>query len=194
MAPLLSPTYPIETDRLTLRPMDPVSDVDAIYAYQSRYDVSRYVPFEPRSREEVAQRLSHPERVLKELTAPGQTLNLAIVLTEVGTLIGDVQLSWTDATNGELGYVIHPDYQGQGIATEACRPMLRLAFDGLGLHRVTARIEQRNLASAAVLVKLGFRREAVLVENEWFKGEWSTEEDFAILAREWRAIEERLNC
>ena len=31
------------------------------------------------------------------------------------------------------------------------------------------------------------RQEAVLVENEWFKGEWSTEIDFAILEREWRA-------
>jgi RimJ/RimL family protein N-acetyltransferase len=31
------------------------------------------------------------------------------------------------------------------------------------------------------------RQEAVLVENEWFKGEWSTEVDFAILASEWRA-------
>ena len=30
------------------------------------------------------------------------------------------------------------------------------------------------------------RQEAVLVENEWFKGEWSTEVDFAILDREWR--------
>jgi RimJ/RimL family protein N-acetyltransferase len=31
------------------------------------------------------------------------------------------------------------------------------------------------------------RQEAVLVENEWFKGEWTNEIDFAILAREWRA-------
>ena len=30
------------------------------------------------------------------------------------------------------------------------------------------------------------RQEAVLVENEWFKGEWSTEVNFAILDREWR--------
>ena len=29
------------------------------------------------------------------------------------------------------------------------------------------------------------RREAVLVKNEWFKGEWSTEADYAILDEEW---------
>jgi RimJ/RimL family protein N-acetyltransferase len=33
------------------------------------------------------------------------------------------------------------------------------------------------------------RQEAVLVENEWFKGVWSTEVDFAILDREWRALQ-----
>jgi RimJ/RimL family protein N-acetyltransferase len=35
------------------------------------------------------------------------------------------------------------------------------------------------------------RQEAVLVENEWFKGEWSTEVDFAILESEWRALQPR---
>ena len=56
----------------------------------------------------------------------------------------------------------------------------------MDLHRVIARIDARNEASAAVLRRLGMRQEAVLVENEWFKGEWSTEIDFGILASEWR--------
>jgi RimJ/RimL family protein N-acetyltransferase len=34
------------------------------------------------------------------------------------------------------------------------------------------------------------RQEAHLVENEWFKGEWTDELDFAILEREWRALRE----
>jgi RimJ/RimL family protein N-acetyltransferase len=185
---MLAPTYPLETERLLLRPLDPIGDVDALHAYQSLPAVCRYVPFEPRTREEIAERLSHPERVLWALITPGQALDLAIVLKETGELIGDVLLFWRDATNGEVGYVVHPDHHGRGIATEAAGEMLRLAFDDLGLHRVTARIDQRNPASAAVLTKLGMRQEAVLVENEWFKGEWSTEVDFAILDREWRAL------
>lgn len=185
---MLAPSYPVETERLLLRPIDPVGDVDALHAYQSLPQVCRYVPFEPRTREEIAERLRNPERVLWALMEPGQALDLAIVLRETGELVGDIVLFWRDATNGEIGYVVHPDHQGRGIATEAARAMLRLAFEDLGLHRVMARIDQRNPASAAVLTKLGMRREAVLVENEWFKGEWSTEEDFAILDREWRAL------
>jgi RimJ/RimL family protein N-acetyltransferase len=186
----LAPTYPIETERLVLRPIDPITDVDAIHAYRSLPEVCRYVPFEPQSRQEVAERLADPERVRSSIDAPGQALDLAIVLRETGAVVGDVLLMWRDETNAEIGYVVHPDHVGRGIATEAAAPMLRFAFDpvhGLGLHRVTARIDQRNPASAAVLRKLGMRQEAVLVENEWFKGEWSTEVDFAILDREWAA-------
>ena len=49
------------------------------------------------------------------------------------------------------------------------------------------RLEARNAASARVLEKLGLRREAHLVENEWVKGEWQSELGYAILADEWRA-------
>ena len=57
----------------------------------------------------------------------------------------------------------------------------------MGLHRVIGRLEPRNVASARVLEKLGLRREAHLVENEWIKGEWQSELVYAILDREWRA-------
>jgi RimJ/RimL family protein N-acetyltransferase len=83
--------------------------------------------------------------------------------------------------------VLNPEHEGHGYVTEACRALLALAFDGLDLHRVVGRVDARNEKSAAVLRRLGMRQEAVLVENEWFKGEWTTELDFAILAAEWRA-------
>lgn len=186
---MLAPTYPIETDRLLLRPLDPTTDLDALHSYRSLPEVCRYVPFEPQTREQVAERLADPERVRWAMFEPGQALDLAMVRKDTGEMIGDVLLMWHDATNAELGYIVHPDHRGRGYATEAGRVMLALAFDpahGLELHRVTARIDQRNPASGAVLTKLGMRQEAVLVENEWFKGEWSTEVDFAILDREWR--------
>jgi RimJ/RimL family protein N-acetyltransferase len=71
-------------------------------------------------------------------------------------------------------------------ANEASHAMLRLGFDQLGLHRIIARVDARNGASCAVLRRLGMRHEAHLVENEWFKGEWTDEVDYAMLAAEWR--------
>jgi RimJ/RimL family protein N-acetyltransferase len=38
-----------------------------------------------------------------------------------------------------------------------------------------------------VLERLGMRREALLVDNEWVKGEWTSELDYALLADEWAA-------
>lgn len=188
----LAPTYPLTTERLLLRPLDPATDVEALHAYQSLPEVCRYVPYEPRSREQVAERLAAAETTRAELAEEGQYLDLAVVLRATGELIGDVLLFWHSEKHrsGEIGYALHPAHHGRGFVTEAARAMLRLAFDDLGLHRVVGRIDERNHASAAVLERLGMRREAVLVENEWFKGGWSTGVVYAMLDREWRALQD----
>lgn len=189
----LAPTYPIETERLLLRPLTP-ADVDAVHAYQSLEEVCAYVPYTPRSREEVARRLSDPNVTRAELDTEGQYLFLAIVPKETGAVVGDVLLAWHSAEHrsGEIGYQLHPDHWGRGYATEAAAAALALGFGDLGLHRITARIDADNPASAAVLRRLGMRQEAVLVENEWFKGRWSTEIDFAMLEHEWRGLSKQL--
>jgi RimJ/RimL family protein N-acetyltransferase len=185
----LHPEYPIETERLLLRPIDPVGDMAAMHAYRSRADVCAYIPPVPMTLEAMTAQYADPSRTRSELTEAGQVLALAVVLRETGELIGDVVLFWHSAEhgNGEVGYIIAPEHQGRGYATEVTKAALALGFDGLGLRRITGRIDARNPASGAVLTKAGMRQEAVLVENEWFKGAWSTEIDFAILDREWRA-------
>jgi RimJ/RimL family protein N-acetyltransferase len=187
---MLEPDYPVMTDRLLLRPLDPVGDVDAVHAYQSREDVCRYIPYEPRTRDEVAARLGE---LRSTLTEEGQVMFVAVILRDSGEMVGDVMLSWHSAKHrgGEIGYVINPDFQGHGYATEASRALLEMAFAQLGLHRVIARIDSRNHPSARVLRRLGMRQEAHLVHNEWFKGEWTDEIDFAMLEDEWRASGER---
>jgi RimJ/RimL family protein N-acetyltransferase len=105
-------------------------------------------------------------------------------LAEPG-LIGTVSLQIGEHRQGEIGFLFHPDHQGRGYATEAARAMLRLAFEHYELHRVFGRLEPRNLASGRVLEKLGMRHEALLVENEWIKGEWQSEAIYALLDREW---------
>jgi RimJ/RimL family protein N-acetyltransferase len=52
---------------------------------------------------------------------------------------------------------------------------------------VVARVDARNAPSRQLLERLGVRLEAHLVENEWFKGELTSEVDYAVLAREWLA-------
>jgi RimJ/RimL family protein N-acetyltransferase len=179
--------HPVRTERLVLRAIDPVGDVDAIHAYASREDVCRYIPWTPKTRDDVVAWL--PRRAVTTIAAPGEGAALAITLADTGELVGDTMIIWRSAQDrtAELGYVVNPDHAGHGYASEAARAMLAMAFDRFGMHRVVARIDARNPASGAVLRKIGMRQEAVLVDNEWFKGAWSTEIDFAMLDHEWRS-------
>ena len=81
-----------------------------------------------------------------------------------------------------------PNHHGHGYGTEGARLMLRLGFEVLGLHRIIGRCDARNTASARVMERLGMRREAHLIENEWVNGEWTDELLYAMLDHEWRAL------
>jgi RimJ/RimL family protein N-acetyltransferase len=81
--------------------------------------------------------------------------------------------------------MFQPRYHGHGYAGEAATEMLRLGFDGAGLHRVIGRADGRNAASARLMDRLGMRREANFIQNEFVKGEWTDEVVYAMLASEW---------
>ncbi|MFG1707414.1 GNAT family N-acetyltransferase [Nonomuraea sp. M3C6] len=184
-APVLKPHYPITTQRLLLRPFTP-GDLDAVNAYESRPDVTRYLYWDARDRD--TSRTFLDKKITRvALLDEGDAIDLAITLRDTGDLIGNCLLIWTSNHHrqGEIGYVLHPDHHGHGYAPEAARAMLRLGFADLGLHRITGRLDARNTASARVLEKLGMRHEATLIDNEHVKGEWASEAIYAILDTEW---------
>lgn len=183
------PDYPIRTERLLLRPfVNDQHDLEALFAIQSREDVTRFLYYEPRTREEVRQGLEQ-RAALRWFEGEGDPLRLAVILPELGTLIGELALVWTSQEHrqGELGYIIHPDFAGHGYATEAARELFLLGFELLGLHRIIGRCVGRNHASARVMERLGMRREAHFIQNEWGKGGWIDELVYALLADEWRS-------
>jgi RimJ/RimL family protein N-acetyltransferase len=177
----------LESERLLLRPF--VSDdLAALHAIQSREDVTRWLYWGPRDEDEVRAGLARKiERTTFE--SDRDLLSFAIVLKQSGELIGEATLFLLSAQHrqGEVGFIIHPDEGGRGYATEAGRLLLELAFGRFGMHRVIGRLEPRNTGSARVLEKLGMRKEAHLVENEFVKGEWQSEAIYALLEREWSA-------
>jgi RimJ/RimL family protein N-acetyltransferase len=186
----LRPSYPISTLRLRLRPLG-LEDTEELLAYRGRTDVCRYLPFEPMDEQVLAARLAG-ELGRREITAEGQALTLGAELAASGRLVGDVTLFFHSAKHagGEIGYAFHPDIEGQGYAFEACTAVLDLAFnksDGLGLHRVVARMDARNSASVRLASRIGMRREAHHRNSEMFKGEWTDVVVYALLDHEWHA-------
>jgi RimJ/RimL family protein N-acetyltransferase len=181
------PGYPIETERLRLRPFV-AEDVDDLHAIMSLPEVVRYLYLDVRTREQT-QAMIATRAQQTALNAEGDRLTLALELRETGRVIGDVILIWTSEPHrqGETGFVLHPANHGRGLAREAAVEMLRLGFERFRLHRIIGRCDARNTDSARLMERLGMRREAHLLENELVKGEWTDEFAYAIRVSEWMA-------
>lgn len=181
----LRPVYPVCTARLRLRPLI-MAHIDALVAYRSQPDLFRYVPHEPMTRQLIEERITGPW-ANSELTDEDQFLMLGIEVAATGELAGDVMLFFRsrEHASGEIGYALNPAFTGYGYAAEAAHALLRLGFEGLGLHRIIARIDERNDRSVGVARRLGMRLEARLVDSEFIKGEWTTKLTFAMLSAEW---------
>jgi len=183
---MFAPSLPIETERLRIRAYT-TDDFDSVLGMFGREDVSRYLNWEPMNREHVADLL---QRRLKHasMEKAGEGLGLALEERSSGRFVGEVILRWLseESRQGEIGWSLHPDAQGKGYATEAARALLRLGFEDLGLHRIIAECDPRNVASIRVMERIGMRREADHVESTWLKGEWVGSTVYAILEDEWR--------
>jgi aminoglycoside 6'-N-acetyltransferase len=180
-----APLLPRRTERLALRPLRPGDEQDLL-AYRRRADVCRYIPSDPLTEETAADFIT--ERMgLTQITKDGDRLILAIELA--GQVIGDLLVRGGPAEDRqtEIGWVLNPDYQGHGYATEAARELIRLSFTDLEMHRVWAQLDPRNTASASLCERIGMLKEGHLRESMWFKGEWSDTAIYAILRSDWKA-------
>ena len=63
---------------------------------------------------------------------------------------------------GMLGYMLHPDCWGAGLATEAVGLLLSYARQELGLAKVEGRCRGDNLRSEGVMLKNGLALERIL--------------------------------
>jgi RimJ/RimL family protein N-acetyltransferase len=107
--------------------------------------------------------------------------HLAVVMN--GRLIGSASLAVVSAEHrrGELGYVIHPDWWGRGIATEAAELLLELGFRTVGLHRIEATTRPDNTASWRLLERIGMRREGLIRDHMLLRGAWVDSLAYGIL-------------
>lgn len=182
-APVIA--LPIETPRLLLRDFRK-SDLEAVHAYSAREDVARYLIWGPNT---LAQSKEAIEGFLDDQRArPRLIFDVAVTLKPKREVIGGAGLRIIDRDNltGEIGYTLHPDFWGYGLATEASRALLDAGFNELGLQRIVAVCDQRNKASARVMERLGMRREGAFRGSKLIQDGWRDEYLYAILAEDFR--------
>ena len=175
----------LETQRLTLRPLQ-AGDVDDILPYHSDTESVRFIPWGVRDRDFVVDWLTRAE-TYTGLTETEPGLLLAMVEKSSGRVIGQLNSSMVDRPNqtADIGYISHPDFRGQGFVNEALTALIGHLFQNVKVHRVVADIDIRNEDSVRVVERLGMRREATYIDNDYLKGEWCSMYLYALLSREW---------
>lgn len=160
----------LDSDRLFLRQIV-AEDVNEIFAIRSDAEIMRYIPRPLAKSNQDA--LDHIEVVNKGIK-DNEFINWAIALKENNMLIGMISLLRIKPQNfrTEIGYVLHPDFHGQGIMNEAVKTVIDYAFNILKFHSLEAIIDPDNIASEKVLLKHHFVKEAHFKENEFFDGKF----------------------
>ena len=174
----------IETERLRLRPMR-VSDAPDMFDYARRPEVTRYLLWSPHPN------IEYTKEYLEYLGGRyrlGMHHEWAVVLKESERMIGTCGFANIDCPHncGELGYVLHPDYHGKGLITEAAQAVLEVGFSTLALNRIEVRFMAENAASRRVSEKLGMQFEGVRRSSMLIKGAYRDIAYAAILAKDYR--------
>jgi RimJ/RimL family protein N-acetyltransferase len=155
----------LRTPRLTLRSWS-AEDAAAYLAVYSRWEVMRWLGPQPRTVCETIEQAR--DRIARGRAAQDPPFGRwAIVPTGSAVPVGTVlllPLSDADGPTGEVevGWHLHPDHQGRGLATDAARALLGVA----ALPRVLAVTDPDNVRSQAVCDRLGMADEGLT--DRWF--------------------------
>ena len=85
-----------------------------------------------------------------------------------------------------VGYQVGAPFARLGYMTEALQLVLRYAFDTMKLHRIEANIQPHNVASIALVKRVGFSKEGHSRRYLKICGRWRDHERWAIVAEDWR--------
>lgn len=183
----------IETERLILRtPAE--TDLDAYLAYRNEPAALLAQHLEPADRQEARAFLLAQEEL------PENAIGWRMLGIEQkhrsdaeGRIVGEVGvfLEANKPDEGNVGWWLHSEARGRGLATEAAFALLGWCFDVRRLHRVTSACLADNAGSLRIMQRLGMRIESRMQESRKLGDEWHDEIACAMLSREWN---ERRDC
>lgn len=156
------------TERLVLRPVE-TTDVNEIFFLRSDEKIMIYLDRDP---VESVFEASFFIQKIKDMEKKNEAITWAISLKGEGRLIGTICF-WNivkEHHRAEIGYALHPDYQGKGIMNEAMEKSLDFGFSDIGFHSVEANVNPNNASSIKLLERNKFVREAYFRENYYYGG------------------------
>lgn len=177
------PWFPIRTKRLLLREFRD-SDFDDVHVYATDDQTVRFMDWGPNSPEETRKFLD--DRLSEQQAWPRNDISLAVELVEEGKVIGAIRIGLGAHRDADFGYSYGSPYWRRGLGYEAAQALVAAAFEVIGLRRVWATCDARNLGSFAIMEKLGMRREGRLRQHMPAReGGWRDTLVYGLLAEEW---------
>jgi len=173
--------YNMETERLILSEIS-MTDLENIHELHSIPEVDEYntlgIPQSMRETEKLIQQI-----IQNRGKNPRDSYTWKIGLKEADPFIGlaGLTLSNDKFKLGEIYYKLHPDYWGNGYATEIAKQLVKKGFDDFDLHKVEAGVATENLKSIRVLEKIGMTREGLRRKILPIRGEWKDNYHYAIV-------------
>ncbi|EIQ82365.1 GNAT family N-acetyltransferase [Streptococcus canis] len=174
----------VATERLLLRQRK-LEDAKAIFAFAKLAEVSYPAGFPPVK--SLADEIAYLQDIYPaNLEKEGLPSGYAITLKGNDKVIGSVDFNHRRADDGfEMGYLLHPDYWGQGIVPEAAAALIEIGFTLLDLHKIELGCYDDNKQSQAVARKLGFTLEANVRDRKDVQGRRCGDMRFGLLKSEW---------
>lgn len=139
-----------ETERCLIRELS-LSDLPALYELYAKPGMTDYV--EPLYDYETE--LEYQKAYIENMYGFYEYGMWLVFSKETGKLIGRAGLE-----HDELGYMIAPELQKRGYATEVCRFIIDYVRENTDFEELYCRIDERNEASVRLAKKLGFVRNA----------------------------------
>lgn len=173
------PFQNLESERLLLRQITP-EDIQEVYDLRSNPDTMKYIPRPLVTNFDEA--MAHITMINNKIDT-GEGINWAITLKPNNRLLGIIghyRIKW-EHFRSEIGYMLLPETHGKGIATEAIQLICEYGFNQMKMHSLEAVIDPENLASARVLEKNRFIKEAHFRENEFYDGKFLDSAIYSLL-------------
>lgn len=181
LTPNFTPFPVLTTERLVLRRFTR-DDAADLFEMRSNEEVMQYIA---RSIAKTVDDAVALIDVIDQLLEANDGITWCVCLKNSNKYIGSVGFWRIEKENhrAEIGYLLNPAYQGQGLMQEAVECTIRYGFDVIGLHSIQANVQPQNLASINVLLKKDFVQEAYFKENHWHKGHFADTVIFSLLTQ-----------
>lgn len=159
-------------------------DLDGLAAIVGDDRVTEWLSFDSRDHSATGKMLEGViERAAQQ---PRIEYYLAITQPPSDDVLGLCRLGLGGVQAAKLGFAIHADHWGRGMATDAAATMIQFGFEALDLHRISAAIGPTNEASVTIAKKLDMTYEGRLRDHVFTDGAWRDSLLFSILTDDGR--------